>query len=146
MPPHGPSRGLAAAVAASALILQLLLAAWLFTTDGVRVYFLNRPVPETCAWKTHYGVPCPSCGWTRATVLTLHGEPAAGWRTNPTGPLTVLGLAGTALVLLLLAVHQRLRGATPKGFRLTLAGGLVLYSFTTCLIGLLAWLRLIAAR
>jgi|DewCreStandDraft_4_1066084.scaffolds.fasta_scaffold00803_39 hypothetical protein len=141
-----PPRGVPAAATAIALIIQLLLAAWLFTTGGDRVYFLNRAIAETCAWKSRYGMPCPSCGWTRAVVLTLHGDPAAGWRSNPTGPLTVLGMAAVALALLLVAAYQRLRGAVPPGFRRGLAGGLVLYAFATCLIGALAWLRLITAR
>ncbi|MCL6544201.1 MAG: DUF2752 domain-containing protein [Bryobacteraceae bacterium] len=139
-------RGVPAATTAAALIVQLLLAALLLTTGRDRVYFLNHPIPETCAWKSRYGVPCPSCGWTRAVVLTLHGDPVAGWRTNPTGPLAVLGMTAAALALLFLAAYQRLGGAVPRRLRWGLAGGLVLYTFATCLIGALAWLRLIATR
>jgi hypothetical protein len=41
-----------------------------------------------CIFKNITGVPCPSCGSTRATVLLLHGEFQKSVLINPFGIIT----------------------------------------------------------
>lgn len=56
-----------------------------------------------CGVMARYGVPCPGCGVTTATVLALHGRPLAAARTQPFGLLVGLGVP--ALALLAIGVH-----------------------------------------
>lgn len=55
--------------------------------------------PSLCPLLRLTGIPCPSCGGTRATLHMLAGEPMAAWQANPGVSLFVvvaglLALAG----------------------------------------------------
>jgi hypothetical protein len=53
------------------------------------------------------GLPCPSCGATRASVLLLTGKVEASFMMNPLGALILTGL----LVVPVYLIVDRLRGA-----------------------------------
>jgi hypothetical protein len=139
-----PNPGLVALVVGCALAAQLCLAAVVLRTDQERVYFLNHPIPETCGWRAHHGIPCPACGWTRGVVLALHGQAGAAFRANPAGPLTVAGIAATALVLLLLSAVQRRSGRLPAAFPPAFAAGLLAYSAACLIAAFVAWVRVLS--
>lgn len=55
--------------------------------------------PSLCPLLRLTGIPCPSCGGTRATLFMLAGDPMAAWQANPGVSLFVvvaglLALAG----------------------------------------------------
>ena len=54
-----------------------------------------------CPSKLFYGLPCPGCGTTRATLLLLHGNPLAALRLNPNCLLAAAFLLFYPLLLLL---------------------------------------------
>jgi hypothetical protein len=56
-----------------------------------------------CIFKIFTGIPCPSCGSTRATLLLLHGEFAKSILINPFGIITNL--------LILLSIAWMIRDA-----------------------------------
>lgn len=90
------------ALGASALIA----AAWLRS---------DFPTP-LCPLHTLTGIPCPTCGMTRATNALLHGDFAGALKWNP---LLTLVLAGTAVYILYAAVVMigrlpRLRWTSPS--------------------------------
>ena len=58
------------------------------------------PTP-LCPLHTLTGLPCPTCGMTRATNALLHGHPFEALAWNP---LLTLVLAGTAFYILYAAV------------------------------------------
>lgn len=60
--------------ASVALALGILLAAW--------VRFVEWP-PVLCPFRVLTGVPCPTCGTTRAVFAWLHGHPLDAMRLNP---------------------------------------------------------------
>ncbi len=53
--------------------------------------------PAVCPMKRLFGIPCPTCGATRAALLLLHGDPAGAFRMNP-----LVFVGGTVLGALLL--------------------------------------------
>jgi hypothetical protein len=90
------------ALGASALIA----AAWLRS---------DFPTP-LCSLHALTGIPCPTCGMTRATIALLHGDFAGALKWNP---LLTLVLAGTAFYILFAAVVvigklPRLRWTSPS--------------------------------
>lgn len=50
-----------------------------------------------CAFRAHVGVPCPTCGSTRAVVYLSHGEIVSAFCMNP----MIVSIAAVALLLLL---------------------------------------------
>lgn len=62
---------------------------------------------QGCAFRSLTGVPCPSCGATRAVLELAHGSPWTALATNPLVTLVLLlfGLGG--LVALVLALVDR---------------------------------------
>jgi hypothetical protein len=79
----------------------VVVAAWL----GLVVTFntlngITRSGATACALKTVTGVPCPTCGGTRAATHLAHGDVLAATAANP---LVSLGLMA-ALVWVLLRV------------------------------------------
>lgn len=135
--------GLASSAVACALLAQLCLAALALRTDHQTVYLFGQPIPETCRWRAQLGLPCPGCGWTRGLVLTLHGDIRAAWAANPAAPLGIIGVAGSALVLLLLSAHQRRRGFTPAWFPRLFAASLAAYGAVCCAAAAVPWIRLL---
>ncbi len=50
-------------------------------------------LPSVCLFKDVTGLPCPSCGTTRALVLLVHGRVYDSFMTNPFGAFLALVLA-----------------------------------------------------
>jgi hypothetical protein len=50
---------------------------------GLAVLLLFTPIPWPCALRVVTGLPCPTCGMTRATRLALHGDFAAATHMHP---------------------------------------------------------------
>lgn len=107
MAPCPGRRDLAAQVAGSVILLDALAARLLLRADAVHVYFRNRPIPAACAFHRSTGLPCPTCGLTRAIVLALHGDMRGAWSMAPVGPVLVIGLLALAGVLLVTAGKGR---------------------------------------
>lgn len=93
-----------AAVVGATILVDAALARVLLAADLERVYFLGKPILVACAFRRATGLPCPTCGLSRSTVLALHGNLAAAWHVMPAGPVLVLGALGIALALLGYAV------------------------------------------
>ena len=103
------SRPRVAAVAGATILADAALARILLTADAARVYFLGRPLPVACGFRRSTGLPCPTCGLTRSTVLAIHGQLSASWHVMPAGPVLALGVLGIGLVLLWYAAIARWR-------------------------------------
>lgn len=96
----GP-RGLGVGEVYALLGAAAVLAARFFPFD-------RYPVLPACPLRTWTGVPCFSCGFTRAFVRTAHLELAGAWHASPLG--TVLFLT---LVLFVLAAAVRWATGAP---------------------------------
>jgi hypothetical protein len=99
--------GFAARVLGATLLLELLVIGLAFTADHDAVYFLGRRINVVCTFRQRTGIPCPTCGFTRGSVLTLHGQVREAWRLSPSGPLAVFGLFGMGVALLAFAGFER---------------------------------------
>ena len=97
---------MAAAITGTFLLAEAAIARALLRADESSVFVLGRPLHWECAFRSHFGLPCPTCGLTRSVVLTLHGEIARAWNVAPGGPVATLGLLLFAVALLLLAFLQ----------------------------------------
>ena len=60
-------------------------------------------LPTTCSFRLMFGLPCATCGLTRAVVLLLHGRLQDSWASHPFGIPT--------LALIVLALPPRIAGA-----------------------------------
>ncbi|AGA77308.1 DUF2752 domain-containing protein [Echinicola vietnamensis] len=49
--------------------------------------------PTLCLIKNVTGIPCPSCGITRAVMAIIHGDMNGAFYSNPLGFLVAVGLA-----------------------------------------------------
>jgi hypothetical protein len=56
--------------------------------------------PPFCPTALLFGIPCPGCGLTRATIAMLHGDFGAALRFHPLSPVLV-PLFGGAMALVL---------------------------------------------
>jgi hypothetical protein len=58
----------------------------------------DRPLPfEICAFKYLLGLPCPTCGLTRAVCHALHGDWSQSLAYHPAGILLAAALIGWML-------------------------------------------------
>jgi hypothetical protein len=136
----GSRSPLAAAVAGAAILADAALARVLLTADPERVYFLGKPILVACAFRRATGLPCPTCGLTRSTVLALHGNLAAAWHIMPAGPVSVLGVLAIALALLWYAgVAWSGRPASRAATRRWIARAGLAYGAATVVMWLGGW-------
>lgn len=84
-------------------VFVLMLAAYALWASGVLVvHAYNQPAPgsarqvELCPMKLAVGLPCPTCGGTRAVSELATLSPARAWHFNPL--LTVLVPLAAALI------------------------------------------------
>lgn len=63
-----------------------------------------------CPTAFFFGVPCPGCGLTRATLALLHGDFAAALRFHPLAPLLAPLFAGAIAKVLI----DYVRAAPPR--------------------------------
>ena len=71
---------------------------------------LSLPWPD-CNFRALFGIPCLTCGSTRAALALTNGNIAAAWLHNPLATLTLLGIAAYDVyaVAALLTRSRRLR-------------------------------------
>ncbi len=72
--------------------------------------------PPFCPAALFFGVPCPGCGLTRATVAMLHGELGTALHYHPLSPLLVPLFAGALGKVLLDYVRGPGRALPPPGW------------------------------
>ncbi|HUG35516.1 MAG TPA: DUF2752 domain-containing protein [Candidatus Limnocylindrales bacterium] len=71
--------------------------------------------PPFCPTALFFGLPCPGCGLTRATVAMLQGDFGAALQLHPLAPVLVPLFGGAvALALLDYVRGPELRRATPS--------------------------------
>jgi Protein of unknown function (DUF2752) len=88
------------------LAVELAVTRLAFSADANLVYILGHPINIVCALRRQFGIPCPTCGFTRGFVLTLHGDWLTAWRLSPSGPLFAIATIGAAVVCFLFALLQ----------------------------------------
>ena len=131
--------GFAPMTIGSIILLHLAAFALFLSANLETVSFLGNVLPETCSWKTVYGIPCPTCGMTRGVVLALHGQLTDSFEVNRSAPI----LAASALLIgcgLFLAGYLRLRNQ---------AGASAGFSIWTQRVGLTGgglWLLMLAVN
>jgi len=84
-------------------------------------------IGNQCLFKRFTGVPCPTCGSTRAIFALLHGHPVQAWLFNPL-VMTVVPALVAAIALRGLGGRHLEVTFTPRGRALTRAlaiGGFV---------------------
>ena len=84
--------GVITGTVATLLPLQLILLRVIASASMDKVYLAGRELHWDCAFREHFGIPCPNCGMTRSLLLTLHGNLGAALQLNPGGPLLVAGM------------------------------------------------------
>lgn len=136
------NRNQVALISGVIILWDALLARLALTADEARVYLFGRAIPWECAMRKA-GLPCPTCGMTRSMVMTLHGDFPSAWRLAPGGPVLLVGVLLTAVVLLIAATR---RTALPRWVRNT---GMI-YAAAALMIWLGGWAaqfhRALAAR
>ncbi len=116
---------------------------WLAVTVGAALsailwLALHLPWP-TCIFRALTGLPCVTCGATRASLAFLHGDFGVAWRFNP---LIFVGICAVALfdvyaLFVLSTGARRVRISLPKrGARKLVLAGVVL-------LGLGNWIYLL---
>jgi hypothetical protein len=75
----------------------------------------SQPLPQTCACRAIFGIPCPACGLTRSFVHLAHGRIVESWQAHHFGWL----LAGAVLLQFpyrLAALRRPQRQILPRHF------------------------------
>jgi hypothetical protein len=102
---------------------------------------LALPWPR-CTFHALTGLPCVTCGATRAALSLLQADPAAAWRFNPLATIAICGIgvfdAYAAVVLATRARRLRVRLSSPAPRRALLA--------TVATVALVNWGYLLLAR
>jgi len=90
--------------------------AWLWLAAAVSALILRplwlalAPLLPGCPFRLLTGVPCPSCGTTRAALALLQGRPLVALALNP---LSALAFSGFALGGVIAPLWVALRGPVP---------------------------------
>ncbi len=109
--PTRASRGRGIDVFLLAVVLGGLIAGALvrpvFRGGEVSLRFAGYRFPTICWFRLATGMPCPSCGLTRAVVLLLHGRWAESLAAHPFGV--------PVLALILLAIPPRVAAVLAAG-------------------------------
>ena len=106
-----------------------------------RVYLLGRELRWGCLFQKLYGLACPTCGMTRAVLLTLGGDFNAALAANPAGPLLVAGLVLLGLSLVSAALFRRARGPLAAGlFARRVRAGARAYALLLVAVLVVHWL------
>jgi hypothetical protein len=79
--------------------------AWATAVVALRLLSGGAPGASPCWLRRAFGVPCPTCGGTRATELILRGEMPSAFLVNPL-VATGLAVAAALVVLRLLAARK----------------------------------------
>lgn len=133
---RGSSTGFAAIAVGAVIWLDAILVRLLFRADESSVWILGHKLADSCALRTHFGLPCPTCGLTRSAVLALHGEWSLAWQIAPVGPFAAAGLLGFATLLLLLPIARRFHSHIQFG---TIRTAALLYAASTVVLWICGW-------
>ncbi len=82
---------------------------------------------DLCPFHQLTGLPCPTCGTTRATFALLAGHPVEAWRLNPF-MVTAGAVVGSLLVVRLLAGRSLRLEMTPRQRSVAWLGLLALFA------------------
>ncbi len=101
-----------------------LVALWLAVV-GASAWLghVSGQYPVLCLFKRVFGVPCPSCGTTRAVLALINGQLWMAVRMNPLMTLILICLSATAVARILFRRGVRLE--------LTMRERCVLYTTST---------------
>ena len=126
------------------LLAELAIARLVFTADQNLVYILGHPINIVCAARQHFGIPCPTCGFTRGFVLTLNGNFFDAWRLSPSGPLFAVALSAAAVICLIFALLEARRMTSAvRAFRKYAQTLGLCYSAAGVVIWLATWISVI---
>ena len=131
--------GFAAAVIGAVILLHLVAVPLVLRADQDFVYFGSRALPEACALRAAYGIPCPTCRMTRGVVLALHGRLRESAAVNASAPVLV-GLG------LLLGLFVSANGGLQLAGRASLAARIRTWTLWIGVAGGAAWLLALAAN
>ena len=111
--------------------------------DPRRVSVLGFTVPNACGLRATTGIPCPSCGLTRAVCHSVRGDFQSAALFHPVGSAVALaGLLQAGFLALSLTV-PRVRRARIPSRPVTIAyltlGGCVIVVGTLRMFGLIPW-------
>jgi hypothetical protein len=110
------------------ILLSLLAARAAASASAERVYVFGFEAHWPCLFSQLFSLPCPGCGLTRGTLLTLDGRLGEAFALNPAAPLVVFGVVALAGVLLALALYRRAHAAHAASlFARRLRAGVRLY-------------------
>jgi|SRR6185312_513964 len=132
-------RGVPAFAIGCVTLADALLARWLLWADSERVSVLGHPIMWVCAFRSRFGLPCPTCGLTRSVVMSLHGEFAQAWRIAPAGPVAVVGLLAFAAAMLMLAWSQAGARRWEPIVRVSIRKGAAIYAAALIVVWLSGW-------
>jgi hypothetical protein len=133
--------GFPAALLGAMLLVELGAMHFALTADDDFVYVLGQRINIVCAARARLGIPCPTCGFSRGFVLSLHGRVGEGWRLSPSGPLTAMGMAGFGAVLLLFGAMQwRRMQAQVAAMKRWVARGALVYATGSAVVWMSAWI------
>jgi hypothetical protein len=119
---------------------------WLMVTvfaaaAGLSWLWLHLPVPQ-CNFRALFGIPCFTCGSTRAVLALAHGDFSGAWHFNPLATVALCAITVfdvyAAAVLLSGAPRVRLSFGSARQRRIALS--LLLSA------GLLNWVYLLVQR
>ncbi len=142
MKPARSAQGAAARALGVALLAQLLVLHFVLRADAERAFVFGYQLPSLCGLRETLGLPCPTCGVTRAVGLTLHGELGAAWQLFPAVPVTLGWLVAFAFALLFVDGRRLTSGVESGPLRLRLTRAALGFSG----LSLLVWLVDYAAR
>ena len=127
--------------ACGALILLGLFAARAFASaTAERVHLFGYETDWPCLFRRLFALPCPGCGLTRGSLLTLQGQLTEAFAVNPAAPLVVFGLVVTASALVALALLRRARAPLAASqLRQRMHAGLRLYGALLAAVLLAHW-------
>jgi hypothetical protein len=126
------------------LLVELAVIRFAMTADANFVYILGHPIDIVCAARQHFGIPCPTCGFTRGFVLSVHGDLLAAWRLSPSGPLFAIAVMAAALLCFIFALLQT-RNLTnwTLAFRRYVQAATLIYSAGGLVVWLATWVSVV---
>ncbi|HMD48289.1 MAG TPA: DUF2752 domain-containing protein [Bryobacteraceae bacterium] len=126
------------------LLAELAIARFALTADANLVYVLGHPINIVCAARQHFGIPCPTCGFTRGFVLSVHGDFLDAWRLSPSGPLFAIAVMAATLLCFIFALLQMRN--LPNGtlaFRRYVQTATLVYAGAGIVVWLATWVSVV---